>query len=148
MARISVSAAKKLADQWKAMRDDRDRTPHAGYFQDASPHDLIAMWETGKRKDGRKLNDWEFACLIEAWCQCFGDLPANVTSEPKQSSAEATAMPVDDTMLRMPEVERLTGLSMSSIKRMVSDGRFPKPLRWSRLFGQVFRFGKWIVCRV
>ena len=32
-------------------------------------------------------------------------------------------------MLRTPEVERLTGLSQSTIKRMVTDGRFPKPMR-------------------
>lgn len=129
MARLTVAEARARANQWKAMRDERDRTPHADYFREASPHELIAMWETGKRKDGRKLNDWEYACLIEAWCQCFGGMPAGADFEAKQPSPEATAMPVDDTVLRMPEVERLTGLSVSTIKRMVSDGRFPKPLR-------------------
>ncbi len=129
MARISVAAATKLADRWKAMRDERDRTPDADYFRDVSPHDLIRMWETKKGKDGRKLNAWEFGCLVEAWCATFGDLPADAAFEPKEPSAQAPTMPADDTVLRMPEVERLTGLSTSSIKRMVSDGRFPKPLR-------------------
>ena len=39
--------------------------------------------------------------------------------------------PEDDTMLRMGEVVRLTGISDSTIKRMVIDGRFPKPMRLS-----------------
>ena len=129
MARISVSAAKELADQWKAQHKDFEHQPHAGYFRDASPHDLIKMWETRKRKDGRKLNDWEFACFVEAWVKCFGDLPADAVTEPKQPRADAPAIPADDTMLRMPDLLRLTGLSISTVKRMVQDGRFPKPVR-------------------
>ena len=38
-------------------------------------------------------------------------------------------LPADDTMLRISEVVRLTGISVSSIKRMVEDGRFPRPMR-------------------
>ena len=133
MARITIDDAKQLADDWKAQRDERDRQPRASFYRDASAHDLIKMWETGKRLDGRKLNDWEFACLVEAWCDVFGDLPpdddtvANSVALPECSKAEP--LPADDTVLRMPDVERLTGISPSTIKRMVSGGRFPKPLR-------------------
>ena len=75
MARISLQEAKDRADEWQAQREDQDRAPNAGHFRDASPHNLIEMWETGKRLDGRRLNNWEFGCLVEAWTACFGDLP-------------------------------------------------------------------------
>ena len=39
--------------------------------------------------------------------------------------------PADTTMLDMHDVMRLTGLSKSTIKRMVSDDRFPKPIHLS-----------------
>jgi prophage regulatory protein len=32
-------------------------------------------------------------------------------------------------MVNIKEVERRTGISVSTIKRMVKDGRFPKPMR-------------------
>ncbi|MBV8656588.1 MAG: AlpA family transcriptional regulator [Burkholderiales bacterium] len=34
-------------------------------------------------------------------------------------------------MLRRPEVERLTGLSRSTIYQFISEGRFPAPVRLS-----------------
>ena len=43
--------------------------------------------------------------------------------------AKSEPLPADDTMLRLPEIVRRTGISASTIKRMVSDGRFPKPMR-------------------
>jgi prophage regulatory protein len=43
--------------------------------------------------------------------------------------ADATPLPADDTMFRMPDVERMTGVKKSTIKRMVAAGTFPKPLR-------------------
>lgn len=130
MAHITIEEATALADQWQAQRDDYDRQPRASYFKDYSPHELIATWETCKRKDGRKLTAYEFGCLVEAWCACFECYPP-LESEPAAASSaerqEREPLPADDTMLRMPEVERLTGISKSTIKRMVSDGRFPKP---------------------
>jgi prophage regulatory protein len=89
------------------------------------------MWETGKDA-GRKLNDWQFGCLVEAWCKCFGDLPPDDKGQDPAVDLPAETrepLPSPDTMLRMPDIERLTGLSMSTIKRMVQDGRFPGPLR-------------------
>ena len=129
----TIEEAKALADQWKAQRDDRDREPRASYFSDVSAHDLIKMWETGKNTDGKKLKPYELGCLVEAWCEVFGALPpfddavANTAALPER--AKPLPLPADDTMLRMPDVERLTGISKSTIKRMVSDGRFPQPLR-------------------
>ena len=133
MARITIEHATALADQWEAQREDRDRAPRASHFSDVSPHDLIKMWQSGKRPDGKRLNDWEFGCLVEAWTECFGDLPpfedavANSVALPDRAKPEP--LPTDDTMLRMPDVERLTGISASTIKRMATDGRFPMPMR-------------------
>ena len=133
MASITIEEAKALADQWKAQREDRDCEPRASCFSEASAHDLIRMWETGKNTDGKKLKPYELGCLVEAWCEVFGDLPpfdaavANTAALPER--AKPLPLPADDTMLRMPEVERLTGISKSTIKRMVGDGRFPSPLR-------------------
>ncbi|WP_111559711.1 MULTISPECIES: AlpA family transcriptional regulator [Paracoccus] len=35
-------------------------------------------------------------------------------------------------ILRRPEVERLTGLSRSTIYRLMADGEFPKPVKLTR----------------
>jgi prophage regulatory protein len=146
MASITIERARALADQWKAQRDALDREPRASHFSDASAHDLIKMWETGKRKDGRKLTSYELGCLVEAWCEVFGDLPpfdgADTNTEQLPVTVKPQPLPADDTMLRMPEVERLTGISKSTIKRMVSDGRFPKALRLG------IRAKGWLACDV
>ena len=75
VARITVEEATVLADQWQSQREDHDHAPRASYYNDVGTHDLIKMWETRKRIDGKKLNNWEFGCLVEAWTQRFGDLP-------------------------------------------------------------------------
>jgi prophage regulatory protein len=92
------------------------------------------MWETGRNEGGQKLSKFEFGALVERWCDLFGDLPPDdaplgidVADQPMVPAPE----PEPDTMLRMPEVVRLTGLSVSTIKRMVLDDRFPKPMRLS-----------------
>ena len=133
MARITVEEAEALVDQWEAQRDDQDRMPSAEYFRDASARDVIQMWKTHKSMDGKKLTNREFGCLVEAWCARFGDLPpfddavANPAASDKSKDREP--LPADDTMLRMLDVERLTGITKSTIKRMVADGRFPRPMR-------------------
>jgi prophage regulatory protein len=130
MGTITIQQAKALADKWQAQHDDRDREPRASYFSDASAHDLIQMWETKRRVEGKKLNQWEFACLVEAWCETFGGLPHTTTDRSVPTDREQPEpLPADDTMLRMSDVTRLTGISQSTIKRMVEDARFPKPLK-------------------
>lgn len=46
-------------------------------------------------------------------------------SESKPSRADA----VNGRLLRRPEVERETGMSRSSIYRLMDEGQFPRPLR-------------------
>ncbi|WP_210269807.1 helix-turn-helix transcriptional regulator [Hyphomicrobium methylovorum] len=132
MARATIGKAKSLADQWKAQREEHDNAPSAAYFGDADAYDLIAMWKSGKNFDGKKLTRREFGCLVERWVEVFGDLPASSGEAVADSATEHVAPlpePADDTMLRVDDVVRLTGLSHSTIKRMISDGRFPKHLR-------------------
>jgi prophage regulatory protein len=133
VSRITIEEARALADQWKAQREDAENAPNASYFRDATPHELIAMLETGKGTDGKRLTKREFGCLIERWCEVFGALPAGRDDRSDDIAPTSTAkpepLPADDTMLRASDVERLTGISHSTIKRMVSDGRFPRPMR-------------------
>ncbi len=65
----------------------------------------------------------------------FGEFPPfDDDDRADQSDAPAAPepeLPPDDTMLRTKEVLRLIGVSESSLKRMVLDGRFPRPCRLS-----------------
>jgi len=39
----------------------------------------------------------------------------------------------EQRLIRLPEVIRLTGIPKSTIYKLISDGRFPKPQRLGRL---------------
>jgi prophage regulatory protein len=135
--RLSLADAKAQAAEWEARRRQHERdNALAARFQDSSAGDVITMWETGKNEQGRMLSQFEFGALVERWCELFGTLPPDDAEELNgiagdQSTNKAEPEPEDDTMLRIGEVIRLTGISGSTIKRMVVDGRFPKPLRLS-----------------
>ena len=129
-----LSRAKALADEWA------DQAEHAAeeaalntYFSRCSPHQLIDMWVTGKNRKGKPLTQWETQALVEAWCGVFGELPRDEPSadDAFEPSAPTPELPADDTMLRTKDVLRLMGVSLSTLKRMVTEGRFPKPLRLS-----------------
>ena len=74
--------------------------------------------------------------LIERWVELFGRYPAN-DDEALNGSAAAPATPQepeppeDDTMLHMPDVVRMTGLSESTIERRIAEGKFPKATKIS-----------------
>ena len=130
-----LAAAKALADDWAIeAKHAANEAALNSYFDGCSAHQLIAMWETGTNLKGRPLSEWECRALVEAWCRVFGELPPGddgddqVSTEPTQPQPE---LPADDTMLRTREVLRLMGVSLSTLKRMVVEGRFPKPLRLS-----------------
>lgn len=133
MRKVTLEEAKALADDWKAQRDDAARMPSADYFRDATPHDLIRMWKTGKNENGKKLTDREFACLVERWVQAFDAFPPSNADEVEPSNTvtpnSLPDLPPDDTVIRPVAVARLTGLSKSTINRMVAAGSFPPPLR-------------------
>lgn len=125
--RMTLGQARLLADQWKEQRDDAERQSNAGYFRNATPHEVIQMWATGRGRDGRKLRQREVACLVERWAEMFGTLPPDVDHGNDATNNEP--LPPDDTTLPAKEVERLLGVSKSTLKRMVKEGRFPPARR-------------------
>jgi prophage regulatory protein len=135
---VSIKRAKELADEWAWQAEEaRREAAICHHFDGVRPKQLIEMWETGNNLKGKPLSDFEVQALGEAWCRVFGDLPPGAEdSDEDPSASEPDAqppieLPADDTMLRTRDVLRLTGLSLSTLKRMVVDGRFPKPVRLS-----------------
>jgi prophage regulatory protein len=129
---ISIERAKALADQWKAQFEEHQRaTWIASRFADATPSDVIRMWETGRKERGQKLTQVEVVALVERWLELFGAYPPGDTEPGDADRQPREPEPQDDDMLSMREVVRMTGLSESTIKRMFNDGRFPKPLHLS-----------------
>jgi prophage regulatory protein len=62
----------------------------------------------------------------------FGELPPDCSEDGEPDPAPEPELPSDDTtMLRAKEVARRTGLSLSTLKRKVISGEFPKPMRLS-----------------
>ncbi len=73
--RMTLDQVRALADQWKEQREDAEREPNAAYYRDATPHQVIEMWSTGRGTDGKKPKPRQFACLVERWMEIFGSLP-------------------------------------------------------------------------
>jgi hypothetical protein len=70
---ISIERAKALAERWKAQHEEHTRTSAlAGRFKDATPAELIRIYESGSDDRGRKLSQGEFAALVELWLEVFG----------------------------------------------------------------------------
>ena len=124
-----------LADDWAIeAKHAANEAALNTHFESCSAHQLIAMWETGKNLKGKPLSEWEGQALVEAWCRVFGELPPSDDdggAAEQEPSAPEPEMPADDTMLRAKDVVRLTGLSLSTLKRMVISGSFVKPIRLS-----------------
>lgn len=95
---------------------------------------LVTMWETGTNERGEPLSEFEFQALCAAWYLSFGDLPPQIDCRQASSTVAAPdpePMPADDAMLGPRDVVRITGISLSTIKRMVTSKRFPEPLKLS-----------------
>jgi predicted DNA-binding transcriptional regulator AlpA len=122
----ALSRAKARAAEWRAQ--EREGTGRLDLTR-LSPAKLIAMAERPE------LSPAELQALDEAWFLTFGewltersgksrgDADGDATSEPE--------LPADDSMLSPKDVVRVTGLSLSTIKRRVADGTFPQPMRLS-----------------
>lgn len=134
---LTIAEAKALAAQWEhrdALHEyDADI---ASRFRDAAPAEVIAMWETGTNEKGLRLDTFEFAALCERWIEIFNDVPPDhdagdgATELPTQPLPDPKLEPLQpDTMVSIKEVKRRTGVSVSTINRMVKKGRFPKPMR-------------------
>jgi prophage regulatory protein len=132
---LSIAEAKALAAQWEAQGEDHMRAAAvSACYQHTSPAQVIKMWESGRNEQGQKFSQIEFEGLIERWLILFGSYPPNDAGELNGSAAPQEPeppTPEDDTMLHMPDVVRMTGLSESSIKRKVSEKTFPSPTKIS-----------------
>jgi prophage regulatory protein len=134
--RLTIAETKALAAGWDAEWERHCYDVAVGdRFRDAPASQLVSMWENQSNEKGQPLNQFEFSALCSAWLQTFGCLPPDNDAGAGTADTHAAPPepePEDDTMLRMPDVVRLAGVSESTIKRMVLDGRFPKPMRLSR----------------
>src|SRR5262245_59551712 len=98
LATISIADAKALAEEWEAQWQDHCCATH---FKDASPSEVIRMWESGKNERGQTLSQFEFTALIERWCELFGGLPPSKDDAiPDVAERSTEPEPEDDTMLQ------------------------------------------------
>lgn len=130
--KTTLEDAERLAGEWQAMRDDADeQAAMAARFADATPLELVEIWRTARNERGKRLSRFEVAALVEAWVRVFGCLPPSQPGEKRHDEERYDDELADDTMLGVREVTRLTGVSKSTIKRMVADERFPRPMKLS-----------------
>lgn len=129
--RISLAEAKAQAAHWDAMWEQQCyEDALATHFRDASASQVVAMWESQTNEKGQALSPFEFRALCSCWIETFGALPPD--HEPLPGAAPAVPPepePADDTMLTRRDVSRLTGLSMSTLKRRQAEGTFPVPMQ-------------------
>ena len=111
-------------------------------FESTKPWELVEIWETGRNGRGKPLNDADIQALIKRWRkvplpgtpdpEALGCLDRSNGSDATVDRAPLTAndsLPDPEAMLGISDVLKATGLSRSSIDRMVKNGRFPKPLK-------------------
>lgn len=134
MRQLSLAQCKALAEkrdqQAGEYEDALCAKSQETHFEHSSAAQLIAMWESGRNLKRRKLSDFEFGALCEAWVAMFDSLPPADGSD-DDYIPPAVTLPEPDTMLKMNDVIRLTGLSKSTIQRRMEDGTFPKPIKLS-----------------
>jgi prophage regulatory protein len=127
--RNALERAEGFADDLAGLREDDVWNGRLlARFRAADESAVVAMWKSGTNEDGKPLSRFEWMALTERWSQLFGFLPPmDGASEPSSREPE----PADTTMLRMPDVVRMTGLSESTIERRYKAGTFPKPFHLS-----------------
>ena len=131
VASNAILRAKKIAEQWAAEKEaDGQNARLEARFRDASASSVIAMWDTGRNEYGKLLTSFEREALRIQWYRLFGELPPE-TKVVVEATTQQTPEPVTDTMLDISEVSRMTGLSLSTIKRKVIDGSFPRHVKLS-----------------
>lgn len=125
---MDTDEARKLAEQWAGEKEAHDiNSAVEARFSGFEPRQLLEMWETRKNEHGRRLSKFEGEALACALYRVFGEVPGAVAGE----RGEVPPMPADEQMLTIKEVAKLTTKSVSTIKRQVALGLFPRPLRHS-----------------
>lgn len=151
--RMTIEEAEAQADQWEAEWEAHcEQAAREAHFKNATPKQLTGMWRSGKNLEGRRLSNFEWGALCEAWCATFGCLPPDRVrgSEGGSHQAITEPLPPDNIMVPMSAVTQVTSLSESTIKRKVKAGEFPAPVKLSVrriawLMHEVRRYveGKW-----
>lgn len=118
--RLTLAQCKALADEL----DERDEAAYAdalhtaaqaAHFEHCSRRQLVRMWETGRNLKGRKLSEFEFKALCEAWVRVFNSIPpADGGTGGSLALIETKPTPQPDMMLDMHEVGRLAAPTLNS----------------------------------
>lgn len=132
--------AKKLVKQWEDLKAicDEDAELEAR-FRDASPSELILMWDKGENEKGEPLSRFEALAMAEAWVRVFGDLPPT-TAPPGKVGEQTTegrlppgqATPFDDfpdyQIIRRHSAAELLGVGLSTLDRWEKAGKLPNKI--------------------
>ena len=134
--RLTLDEARALASEMDDARSEAMAVNEAEQqLLGTSASRLVSLWEKGVWLDGQSFTHPQVDAIVSAWLRRFGCLPPSIEddgSEPEATSAaDAAPEPADDAMLDMHDIVRMTGISESTVKRMISDGRFPKPIKLS-----------------
>ena len=129
--RLTLPEAKALAEHWDSMWEQQAyEIALEERFKDATASEVVAMWERGTNEKGQPLSAFEFHAICASWIATFGCLPPDREPTPGDAPASPTEPePADDTMLTRKDVSRLTGLSVSTLKRRQTEGTFPLPMQ-------------------
>ena len=122
------SNAQRQVEQWKAQAAEHKRRPS---FTHLPPEELVDL-----ARDTKRLSIAELEALDEAWFERFGELlilsDSGTVDRPPEPKAPTQPEPTGDPALNTREVLRMTGLSLSTLKRRVLGKTFPEPRRPSQ----------------
>lgn len=128
---VTIAQAKALIETWQGTYEDHQFSQRlASRFERAAPTAVVHMWETGTNEKGKPLSSFELAALAERWGQIFDRLPPRDDADPDLAARPPES--ADDELLSPRGAARLAGVSLSTLKRRLQDGAFPRPRRISR----------------
>jgi predicted DNA-binding transcriptional regulator AlpA len=122
-----IERAKAQAEQWRAQADEHKRRPS---YLHLSPDELIELVE-----DTKRLTTPELEALDEAWFAMFGELlvlPVLWESAERPPDAPSEPEPADMDVLGWEAAAKLAGVHVSTLRREMYEGRFPRPRRISQ----------------
>jgi predicted DNA-binding transcriptional regulator AlpA len=122
-----IGRAKVQAEQWRAQAEEHLRRPS---YLHLSPDELIALAE-----DTKRLPLPELEALDEAWFATFGELlvlPVLWESAERPPDAPSEPEPADKDVLGWNAAAKLAGVHVSTLRREMYEGRFPRPRRISQ----------------
>lgn len=140
-----LARARKVAAQFQSQQDEwQEQYEDSLYnsalearFKDATPPDILDMYERGVNEKGQPLDQFEFEALCEAWCGAIGDIPPSLPRDHEPAPKDVPGDPneiadtPDDKMVSPADVSRMTGWSLSTLKRKRAAGLLPKPYQVS-----------------